>query len=320
MWFRRKYKNRRFKRYEVLEVKLRSRQTRAARLRMLGLALGVSLATLTALFLGWRAAHWALNRLVFENPAFAVRVIDVLTDGIIPPDQLRRWAGVKPGENLLALDLGHIKRNLELSPLIQSATVERMLPDKLQLRVVEREPVARVHALQARPNNGGLVPVIYQLDDAGYVMIPLENWQHGPRPGEANEQLPLLLGLPQTELRPGRPVESPPVQAALRLIREFEHSPMAGLVDLKQINVSSPDILRVTTGQGSEIVFSLNQLDTQMRRWRMLHDYGLKNNKAIASLDLSVTENIPARWIESSAVPPVHAKPGKPPHYRKKNV
>ena len=38
-------------------------------------------------------------------PTFAIQRIDVQTDGVIAPDQLRRWSGVKPGENLIALDL-----------------------------------------------------------------------------------------------------------------------------------------------------------------------------------------------------------------------
>ena len=51
---------------------------------------------------------------------------DVQTDGVIAPDQLRRWARVKPGENLFALDLARVKRDLELVPLIESVSVERV--------------------------------------------------------------------------------------------------------------------------------------------------------------------------------------------------
>ena len=54
-------------------------------------------------------------------------------------DQLRRWAGVKPGENLFALDLARVKRDLEMVPLIDSVSVERVLPRTLRIRVTERE-------------------------------------------------------------------------------------------------------------------------------------------------------------------------------------
>ena len=108
--------------------------------------------TVFGLYLLWRAGEWALDKLVYENEAFAIQHIDVQTDGVIAPDQLRRWAGVKPGDNLLALDLARVKRNLELVPLVQSVSVERILPRTLRIRVTEREPVAQVNV--PRPRSG----------------------------------------------------------------------------------------------------------------------------------------------------------------------
>ena len=78
---------------------------------------------------------------------------------------------------------------------------------------------------------------------------------------------------------------------------------MAGLVDLKHIDVSAPDVLVVTTGQGSEVTFGLQDLDQQLRRWRGIFDLGQKLGKAVSVLDLSVTDNIPARWVEAGGLP-----------------
>ena len=150
-WFKRKPKNRRLSRGHVLSVKLRSSRVRAARVRLSAIALGVSFSTIFGLYLLWRTSEWTLNRLVYENNAFAIREIDVQTDGVIARDPLRRWAGVKLGDNLVALDLARVKRDLELSSLIQSVAVERVLPHTLKLRVVEREPVAQVNRCRDRP-------------------------------------------------------------------------------------------------------------------------------------------------------------------------
>ena len=122
MWRKRKPKNRRLGREQVLDVKLRSSQVRAARTRVTALSLGAVFATVFGLYLLYRGGDWALNRLVYENKAFAIQEIDVQTDGVIAVDQLRRWAGVKPEENLLALDLARVKRDLELVPLVQSVS------------------------------------------------------------------------------------------------------------------------------------------------------------------------------------------------------
>src|SRR5438874_1414194 len=133
MWFRRKVKNRRLDRGNVLDVKLRTKEVRAARLRLATAAVGLSLGTVIGLYLLWRSCDWALDQFVFRNDAFAIRELDIQTDGSIPVEQLRKWAGVKTGDNLLALDLDRVKSDLQLSPMIQSVAVERVLPDALKI-------------------------------------------------------------------------------------------------------------------------------------------------------------------------------------------
>ena len=58
--------------------------------------------------------------------------------------------GVKVGQNLLALDLARVKRDLEMVSAIRSATVERMAPHTLKLRVSEREPLAQFSVLRLK--------------------------------------------------------------------------------------------------------------------------------------------------------------------------
>ena len=74
---------------------------------------------------------------------------------------------------------------------------------------------------------------------------------------------------------------------------------MAGLVDLRRIDVSAPGVVVVTTGQGGEITFGLDNLEQQLRRWREIYDLGQRMNKTVASLDLAVANNVPVRWMEA---------------------
>src|SRR5439155_19216256 len=146
MWLKTKPKNRRFERAHVLDVKLRSEHSRAARLRLVSSALGILLGTICGLFLLWQGSSIAMRVLLYENDAFAIRVIDISTDGALPVEEIRQWAGVKLGDNLLALDLPRIKRDLELVPWIQEVAVERLLPNSLILSVTEREAIAQVYS------------------------------------------------------------------------------------------------------------------------------------------------------------------------------
>lgn len=308
-WFGRHWKNRRQKTEVVLEVRQRKRQANSNRLRLVASALGFSFFTFFTLFMLWRGGEWMLNVMVYENPSFAIRRIDVQTDGVLSAEQIRKWAGVKLQDNLLALDLARIKRNLEFVPVIKEASVERNLPDVLALRVAERMPFAQARTLQPRWDGMGFEVASYYLDEEGCVMLPVSGWTSQAQAGYRIDDLPLLTGVRGSQLKPGYPVESEQIQAALRLIAAFERSSMFTQADLVRIDLSTTNLLQVTTGQGSELTFSPQHLDLQFERWRQIHEYGARNGKAIASLDLSVMNNLPAAWMEASLAPPVKSKP-----------
>ena len=318
MWFKRKPKNRRLGREQVLDVKLRSSQVRAARRRILGMTLGVVFGLAFGVLLTWRAGEWILDRLVYENSAFNIENIDIQTDGDIPVEQLRQWSGARTGQNLFALDLAGVRRNLLLVSLIQSASIERVLPHTLRVRVVEREPSAQVSIARPRPD-GRLEMAQFQLDPEGYVMVPL-----APRRATGSvsitDEFPTISGIKPNEVQAGRRIESPQVKAALELLLAFEHSPMEGVTEIKRIDVSAPDVIVATTAQGSAITFGLTEFDQQVRRWHEIYQMGQKLGRAIATLDLAVTNNLPASWLEASAVPLATSKPPKPQHLRKKHV
>jgi cell division protein FtsQ len=321
MWFKREQnKNRRLHRHHVLDVKLRSDQVQATRLRLGLLALIVPLVTVLALYLVWRIGEATLNAFVYDNADFAIQQIDVQTDGVIAPEKLRRWTGVKPGANLIALDLAAVKRNLELVSVIDSVSVERVLPRTLKIRVTERDPIAQVNVPRADGANGIAVSV-FQLDADGMVMQPLDPRLCTIPLAQMNSQLPVIAGVNAFQLQPGRRMELPQVQVALQLIAAFSKSPMAGLVDLRRVDISAPGVVVATTGQGSEITFGLDNLDQQLRRWRQIYDLGASQQRAIASVDLAVANNVPVRWMLASAAPvSVTPKAVKPAKTRRKNV
>jgi len=305
MWLFGKPKNRANERRHVLDVKIARRQAVRQRVRVATLAASLSLATLFTIYVLWRAGNWALDHFIYTNKAFAIQHIDIETDGVIALEQLRRWAGVRKEENLFALDLGRVKRDIELVPAIQSVAVERVLPNTLKIRVVEREPVAQIQN--------------YLLDADGFAMLPLEAHQRSvqPLPGE---RYPIITGVNPSELRAGRQVDSPQVHATLRFLVAFEPSPMAPLVDVVRVDVSEPDVLHVSTAQQNEITFRTTDFEKQLNRWFLVHAKGQEFSRQIATLDLSVPDYVPLRWLDSAAVPPAPAKLRKPSPYKKKHV
>lgn len=317
MW--RQPKNRRHNRGHVLKVKVRSDQVRGTRVRLATAAFALVFGTLFGLYLFWRTGEWALDKFVYENATFAIQHVDIQTNGKIPVEQLRRWAGVKSGQNLIALDLATVKRNLELVSAIKSVSVERVLPGTLRIRVAERDAIAQVDVPHADPQSGIAISV-FQLDANGFVMQPLDPRLRVVPLAQMNVPLPVLTGLNVFQLQPGHRLDSPQALAALNLVAAFQHSQMAGLAELQRIDVSSPNVVVVTTTQGSEITFSLDNLQQQLARWREIYDLGRRMNKNIASADLAVANNVPVHWTDMVSAPDAAPENSNTQNSRRKNV
>ena len=318
MFFRSKRKNRRLTRAYVLDVKLNATQRRQSRLRRLWWFCGSTLILTATAWLGWRGGELTVRRFVYQNPTFAIRGLQIETDGVLSTEQIRSWAGVKVNDNLLALDLARVERDLKLVPAIESVIVERALPSVLRIRITEREPLAQV-AFAEPP--ASLVSNRFTLDGNGYFMFPIEASQRAIPVDSGNEHLPLLTGIPTRDIRPGRQAESPQVRAALQLVQAFRGSAMAGVVDLKQIAVGTPGSLLITTAQGNEVTFGLHDFPAQLRRWRLVHDHAQRFGKHLLTLDLAVANHSPLQWADvTSVTPPPAPKPLKASPYRKKHV
>jgi cell division septal protein FtsQ len=323
MWFRREsnQRNRRLGRTHVLDVKLRSDQARDNRVRI-GVILGsIIFGTFFGLYLVWRTGELLLDKFVYENPDFAIQTVEVQTDGVISKEQLRRWSNVRAGANLIALDLANVKRSLELESAVESASVEKILPHTLRIRVTERDPLAQVN-MPCLDADGNLAVSVTQLDKNAVAMKPRDPRQCVVPIAQLNPQLPVITGLNPVRLKLGEAVPDPDqahVQAALQLIAAFDHSPMAGLVDLKNVDISQPGVLVVSTAQGSEVTFGLQNFDQQLRRWRQIYDLGVSQQRTIASVDLAVANNVPVRWMMAANAPVTVPKP-KPVKNRRNNV
>jgi cell division septal protein FtsQ len=312
-WLKSKPRNRRLGQEGVLEVKLRSDQIKATRMRIAVAAASVCFGTLFGLYVLWRSGEWLLDRMVYSNPAFAIREIDVETDGVIKLDQLRRWARVREGENLMALDLSRVKRDLEIVSAIRSVAVERELPNILHLRVSERVPAATIEFLvQSR---AGVVPAKYYLDEEGFVFKPLDPRQLQNFTNSVPADLPQLCGFKSLDIVAGRRLESEQIRSALRLIDLHECSSMGAVTALKTIDVSYPQALVVTTTDGGQVTFGCANLEQQLLRWRVVFDLARSNQLGIFSLDLSVTNNVPARWVKLDP-----SQPAKPPIRRNRTT
>lgn len=314
----RKPANKRRDRAEVLEVRGRSRAARHARLRLAGSLVALVGGVTLALLVAWQLFVRALDHFVYRNPRFAIQRIDAETTGRLRSEQVRLWTGVRTGENLMALSPTRVQSGLKLVPWILEARVERRLPDQLVVRVDEREPVARAVVTLMEPGSGRLWQEQVLIDQGGTVLPPLDPaWL---RPGQTADfsHLTRLDGLPADQLRAGTRLDLRRLRAALELLRTFEDSSMFSLADLESLDLSGGDAFRGVTRQGTEVLFGTADFRRQMLRWRAIHDEAAKLRRSLAWLDLSVANNVPARFAENPSPPAAHpVRPARPQRVRR---
>jgi cell division protein FtsQ len=296
--FRKSKNKKRPEKREMLNVKMRGGQARAQRVRFVGSLLAFSISLFLLVMLGVKGVQYVMREGVYKNPNLAIDTIDIETDGVVSLDRIREWARVKLGDNLLALDLTRLKRDLELCPIVESASAEKILPRQLRITITERRPLAVVYLYSGM----GLDRVF--LDAHGIVIPPLQRSERNPTADPHSSALPVLTGFNARELRPGLPVDSPQIRAALDLLAQYDRSPVAMMTDFKSIDLSSPRTLVVTTDQNIEITFSTENYPKQLARLQTALELGRHQGRTLATLDLAVGNYVPARWAEPSTNAP----------------
>jgi cell division protein FtsQ len=307
--FKRNKNARKKEKRESLNVKKRGGEERARKVRFVASLFGFSLSLFLLILLGWKGVDFVMREAVYKNPRLAIERIDIETDGVLSHDKIREWARVKCGDNLLALDLSRLKRDLELYPIIESAAAEKILPRQLRITITERKPLAAVYLYysgKTQIQNG--FDRVY-IDAAGMVIPPLQANERNPAADPHASALPALTGFNPRELRPGAIVESQQIRAALDLLSQFDRSPVAGMIEFRSIDLASPNTLVARVDPETEITFAPDNFARQLARLQTTLEYARRQNRTLATLDLAVGNFVPARWIEPSTNAPAATTP-----------
>jgi hypothetical protein len=135
-------------------------------------------------------------------------------------------------------------------------------------------------------------------------------------------QLPAISGLDPNQVQPGRRIQNSQLQAAMRAaqgVRPLAHGRLS--VEIKKIDVAAPETLSCCLPpRAVRSVLALNDPEQQIRRWREIHEASQKQGKAIASLDLGVSNSLPLRLVDASAVTQTPQNRSRHQFNRKKHV
>lgn len=240
-------------------------QQRSERVQRWGLALLIA-ALLGGVAWGLHAGAVALRRfLLVENPRFVLRTLDARSDGRLTPEFLIERAGLAGITRLFEADPRRIGAALSSLPSVKSVTVRRRLPDTLEIRVMERAPIARL-----------AVP------GAGYTdAVDREGVLLGPR--FASPLLPLIEGVDELGLRPGRRLNSPAARAALAALDACETTRLYDFVRIQRIEIAADGGFALVLDNGDRALLPPG-LDGEALRAKLRNLASI--NKAIRDLRL----------------------------------
>jgi cell division septal protein FtsQ len=276
----------------LLDVKVRSRSATQQRNRRIlvfvsKFALGIALCL--GLYLG---AREGARRFFFDNPDYRLSTIEVQTDGALPREQILKTAGLHEGENIFRVSLARVHDTLQQLAQVDDVQVVRKLPAEIDIKVIERKPVAWITA-EKQISNPFASDAAFLVDARGVLM-------------KEKKLLPEYLGLPlisgctSESLEPGKVVESFEAKAALELLRLSTRSFMQTRFQIREIDVSKGYCLLVTDKTHTRVTFGFDNLDAQLQRLEKFLVYSDDSKQELATVNLLVQRNIPVTF----ATPP----------------
>lgn len=277
----------------LLDVKVRSRKAVAHRNRRV-LVVFSKLALLVALICGiYVGGRYAAKRFFLDNPDYKLSAIEVQTDGTLQRDQILSVADLHEGENIFRVNLARVHDLLQDLPQVDEIEVLRKLPGEIDIRIVERKPIAWI-----TPEKQMADPFA---SDAAFLVDARGVLMKEKKLLSEYLGLPLILGSQSESLEAGKTVESPETKAALELLRLSSRSFMQTRFQIREIDISKGYCLVVTDKNHSKVTFGFDNLDTQLQRLEQFLIYSDDAHREIATVNLLVQRNIPVTF----AKPPV---------------
>jgi len=142
------------------------------------LVLAASLALLAALAAGGYLAYSRLRAIWMEQCVIAdvERQVSISTGANIKAGLILYQFGLKKGANLAQIDFARKRREtLERIPNIRALTISRHLPDRVEITVDEREPIARMNVKGNKGVTGRVVDAegVVFVREAGTSLLPV---------------------------------------------------------------------------------------------------------------------------------------------------
>jgi cell division protein FtsQ len=240
-----------WKRGRKNNVYRRSRRGEPARIWRRAIFIFMGAGTLAGLSLGLVVLYYHL----LTSPYFCIKEnsnIEITGLRRLTPELILQQAGLKPGISLLALKPTQVERNLLAHPWIARVEVTRKWPDRLVLRLKEREPVALVQ-----------VGDLYYVDRQGHLFKP--------SPGDPHD-FPVLTGLKQEDFARAEELLPEVLAQAFKLLDFLKEAPPPlNLENVSEVHVDKErGYTLYANGLGAAVDLGLNDYPEKLQKFALI--------------------------------------------------
>jgi cell division protein FtsQ len=273
----------------LLEVTVRADKARAMRFRAATSFFCKTI--LWVMFLGsaYFGGRELLRRFVWENPDYFVTDIRVSQCDLLARDQILATASIREGMNVFEVDTKAARAALDALPQVERAEIQRILPNRVEITITERHPIAWV--TERANENPTTSASAWLIDARGVVVKPrqiIAEYHH----------LPHISGVAAANFAPGQRVRTVEMESALKLIQINSDNVHW---QVRHVDLSKQWCMIVTDESQARITFGLDGIDNQLDRLFRYLDRAESEQREIETINLMVVKYTPVTFRSSGS-------------------
>ncbi len=254
-----------------------------ASVRRVNRVVAIVLVAIFAVLIGivlWMTLQKVAEELLYTNPEYQLRAIDIVSDGQrVSSVKVKQWAEIETGMNMHLVDIAKMRKALLRVPVIRTVAIRRIMPDRIDIRLSERLPIACL----------GLHRVL-GADQTGYVFTIAP-----PRTA-----MPAITGY-LDQISPGIRLQGRLLNA-VEVVDVLNRTPLGGLIRVELLDVREPDhlVLRLIDGplvalSWADMAMSTPEsrlaLEEKLRSLARVMDDARSKNRRLTKVDLTFNDD-----------------------------
>ena len=271
----------------LLEVSVRRDIARVQRIRAVCLFVCKTVLFVSLIVGAYLGGKECLRRFLWENPDYYLAFVNVSTDGTLTHEQVRTTANIEIGRNIFTIDIAKAREELDAMPQVESVELQRVLPNRIEVRIFERRPIAWLAAKAGE--DPSVSDKSFLVDSRGIAM------QIKARLPEYLS-LPVIAGVSMENLVAGQKVKSYEMQAALDLIRLNTDNTR---FHPRTLDISKGYCVIVTDQSRRKVTFGLERVDQQVNRLMRYIEFSETSGRQIQTVNLMVERNTPVLFAKT---------------------